>query len=546
MDQSVDQNGVDSENNIFRSFILKQLSSNTFCGERVDSSINVKDYTGSYVRDSSHLLSFQPWISKRDDVTKHGEFVNVNGDSNRFMGFSEICPSPKSLCLGYGSARRKSSLKSRSQRCSVKAVASTEKCLIPQLYTEHFDFKENDFRWNLAPNVPTMRPLIVSDGERVISSSSDTVSTSPKVDEFHRKVAETVKGISPLPESRRAAAHWRKKMQLGTFESSDELSCSQGSFFALLYCVGVAVGSMSNAASSQKEIDKLNSMLKHSESLVQDLQEELDMKESLTVKEIVNDSCEKKTSTGSDSNVEECVFFFDKVEECVNPACFAKQANEQHNSDAMIKIEEELQAELERLEFNINASSLEGKISELHVELLTNCNGNLENNSTTQTCNPNDPVSPRELSLRLHEAIQTQLEEQIKDLEIALDRNEKHIRFVERQELLRVYSPAVDSKIRSVGGEKPLAPMRAHSSSSTFTQSNPSITLLAQVRILVDACARRSACPLALTKVLAHLRLSASNPHEPASPQSFTGHDDKASNEAEKELDSPLARRDAT
>ncbi|KAJ6851541.1 uncharacterized protein M6B38_259530 [Iris pallida] len=201
-------------------------------------------------------------------------------------------------------------------------------------------------------------------------------------------------------------------------------------------------------------------MLKHNENLVQDLQEELEMKESLTVKELPDEACESKELKGSYTNM---VHSLDSLK-THDPSSFPSQERDGHDclclpesrgNTELSKIEAELEFELERLELNMNASSLEGRISALgemdpdligdvvqgelredmlkgearrgQVDVKRDSNGT----STTETHDVNYAVSPRELSLRLHEVIQFRLEERVKELENALWCSQKEIEFME-------------------------------------------------------------------------------------------------------------------
>lgn len=82
-------------------------------------------------------------------------------------------------------------------------------------------------------------------------------------------------------------------------------------------------------------MEKLDKLLKHKENLVQDLQEELEMKDSLTVKELAVEDYESQDNS------------FDKMAE----------------EESLSKIEKELEAELERLESNMNSTRFEAKLS---------------------------------------------------------------------------------------------------------------------------------------------------------------------------------------
>lgn len=57
-----------------------------------------------------------------------------------------------------------------------------------------------------------------------------------------------------------------------------------------------------------------------------------------------------------------------------------------------------------------------------------------QDGSATSTPHPVDyAVSPRELSLRLHEVLQSQLEERLKELEMALQNSERKVRYMEAE-----------------------------------------------------------------------------------------------------------------
>ena len=57
----------------------------------------------------------------------------------------------------------------------------------------------------------------------------------------------------------------------------------------ILFSIGVSIGILSSL-SNKKEFDTLKGTLKQMENLVQDLQDELEMKEGLTVKELPNET----------------------------------------------------------------------------------------------------------------------------------------------------------------------------------------------------------------------------------------------------------------
>ncbi|KAI7737540.1 hypothetical protein M8C21_008843 [Ambrosia artemisiifolia] len=192
----------------------------------------------------------------------------------------------------------------------------------------------------------------------------------------------------------------------------------------LLVCLGISFGMLYSFMENRREVEKLNRLLKQKENLIQDLEEEIEMKDSLVMQELTVD--DHKALRSDDS---------------VNDGSPRSVYREHHNEDSVFmkakddsfsRIETELEAELEVLELSMSSSTLGRKISNL-VELDTDfepgvAEGELRadmlENITTPS--PNYAVSPRELSLRLHEVLQSQLEERIRELEAEIEtRNQK-------------------------------------------------------------------------------------------------------------------------
>lgn len=125
---------------------------------------------------------------------------------------------------------------------------------------------------------------------------------------------------------------------------------------------------------NKREIDKLRELLKQNENLVQDLQEELEMKDSMTVKELQNENYGSLDTLDHSSYDKELNEFSPEKHVDNSPRIDSKESYHQkveQSSESMSKIEAELEAELERLGLDMNASSLEGKLSEL-VEVRIN------------------------------------------------------------------------------------------------------------------------------------------------------------------------------
>lgn len=130
------------------------------------------------------------------------------------------------------------------------------------------------------------------------------------------------------------------------------------------------MGVVSSFLANKQEAEKMKCLLKQTESLVQDLQEELEMKDSLTVKELAAEDFELQ-DVHTDHGVDDTGHSLSLEEKSDEEYCSQKAEEKSLN-----EIEAELEAELQRLESSINSSSLEGKlcnlngVSTLHICLL--------------------------------------------------------------------------------------------------------------------------------------------------------------------------------
>lgn len=138
----------------------------------------------------------------------------------------------------------------------------------------------------------------------------------------------------------------------------------------LPFCIGISIGMISALLLKRTEVDKLSKLLKQTEDLVQDLQEELEMKDSLSVKELAYGTYEsQKLKHGNSKTVESSG---PGQNQNLTPhttsrdECDCQHLNKNgENSESLRKIEAELEAELERLEQNMNACSMEQQMSDL-------------------------------------------------------------------------------------------------------------------------------------------------------------------------------------
>ncbi|KAL7153101.1 hypothetical protein ABFS83_04G143000 [Erythranthe nasuta] len=372
----------------------------------------------------------------------------LSSDSWRHTSSSEVG-------FSYGFGRNRSSLRCRRVNSeAIKPQTSLESCLMAQLYDQHAKFEEYTYSSLRRLKKPSLRPFIVTDGSRIISSpprehafNGPTGKGECKLrDDMYSQENNTVLGVPKLPN---VVSGRNKNEQVSRRNGSTEMArgnqnSPQGiSDRVLIFNLGLTMGIVSSVLANKQEMGKLNKLLKQTENLVQDLQEEIEMKDSLTVKEIAVEDYESK-DVHTDNDLLALSSERDYCEEYKN------QKNEE---ESLSKIEAELEAELERLESTINSSRLETKLSklnELDPDSMSDCyEGELsydlfgakktenraygESGSSTPR-SVNYAVSPRELSLRLHEVIQTRLEERIKELETALENSQRKDKYVESSE----------------------------------------------------------------------------------------------------------------
>ncbi|KAH7665186.1 hypothetical protein IHE45_13G016000 [Dioscorea alata] len=425
-----------------------------------------------------------PWIFKREKQEKtegkEDDFHPMGYGLERLVNRFGIEFSPTS----GDSIRRRSLFRSRrTRRYYVKPLTSVENSLIPQLYKD-VEVEECIFSSPPPSLTPTLRPFCISDGSRIISKSSSGSSCMTLDNVLHKEVhkldyknseltsGETDKdgGAPCLPEQTKQ----KRKSRRVNPERSQKHSHSRGLFDKIfMFCLGVNVGVMCTALANKRELEKLNGMLKYSESLVQDLQEELEMKDSVFVRELENETSEAR-EPNLISNAEKSTASIQNQAlpspEPVNVIEEDQQATSELASDpeALTKIEAELEAELERLEQSLNACSLKQRIHDLteldpdlivdvvHGELKADtidmesqdeAKGDTDSTSAFDTLDVNYAVSPTELSIRLHELIEVRLHERIEELERALSQSQRKAQLMETKRV----STRIDFSISDTG-----------------------------------------------------------------------------------------------
>lgn len=418
--------------------------------------------TGKYEdRNVLSVSSLPAGCSTNENVVEHEAGNKLSGDISDNSG----CSTGPSAGMGsfHGSSRNRSSLRTKcSNRQCIKPLTSLESCLMAQLYKEHAEMEDYVFSFLPSPSTPTMRPLFVTDGSRILnranghSSSAQIVLEDNKVHkEAYLEKNENVYGIPPLQFTKKKKTGKGRSGRLSNsikMFNGKHLHSQDGSQDSMvLFCIGISIGIMSSFITNKREVDKLKELLKQTENLVQDLQEEIEMKDSMTVKELADenykslDTCDNSYDRGfsPELHIDGSTKYDDKKP-------YDQKAEE--SSETMSKIEAELEAELERLGLNINVSSLDRRLSDIvevdpdfvadfaqgelradmiHGQAVAQPKSDQDARDSSTPHSGKYAVSPRELSLRLHEVIQSRLEEHVEELETALQNSQRKLKLME-------------------------------------------------------------------------------------------------------------------
>ncbi|KAF8089565.1 hypothetical protein N665_0502s0030 [Sinapis alba] len=252
-----------------------------------------------------------------------------------------------------------------------KPLSSMESCLMTRFHGEQMTMEDYLTSPFPSPRASVSRPLLVTDGARVISKSpADSLWLSQQQ-------------IAPSEDK---AAQRNDKSKSRKHGLSDA---------TVLLQIGISIGIMASFMARQAEGSKVKQELKP-ENVVHDLEGEL--------KDLDNEKAAE-------------------------------------NTESISNIEAELEAELERLEINMNTSNMVEMEPDFEVEFAqgelivdrvrgkrveeTESNQDPSGNSTPESVNY--AVSPRELSLRLHKVINSRLEKRITELETALQESQRKV-----------------------------------------------------------------------------------------------------------------------
>ncbi|KAG2263571.1 hypothetical protein Bca4012_079469 [Brassica carinata] len=254
-----------------------------------------------------------------------------------------------------------------------KPLSCMESCLMSRFHREQMTMEDYLTSPFPSPRGSVSRPLLVTDGDRVISKgTADSLWLSQQ---------------QQLTLNEDEAAHRNEK-------SSKSIKHGLSDAMVLLQ-VGVSIGLIASFMARQAEVSKVKQELKKTENVVHDVEDELEMKDSLIVKEVDTEKAAE-------------------------------------NSESISNIEAELEAELERLEINMVEMEQDLEVEFAQGELIADrvrgkreSNQDPSGNSTPES--GNYAVSPRELSLRLHKVINSRLEKRITELETALQESQRKV-----------------------------------------------------------------------------------------------------------------------
>lgn len=442
---------------------IEVASTSEFDGENLESLGNYENC--NFLSISTLSSGFLPSDNPKGNDCDSG----LSGD----IGGNDQNPSTNEMGSFHGSARNKSYLSSKiSYQHLIRPLNSLESCLMAQLYQKHTKMEEYVLSSLPSPSKPTIRQLFVTDGSQIISrASTEFHNVRERVDDYklYKEACleknENLLGVSQLPQT--GSVDFPKKMKFksgkGRFgRLSISSKYSDGSYFhsqgsqdaKTLFCLGISIGIISSFIANRSEVDKLKELLKQTENLVQDLQEELEMKDSLTVKELANENNDSLSACDNSFNDSMPKHFCleqskDNLAKHDGEKSFDKNAEE--SIESMSQIEAELEAELVRMGLNMNSSSLERRLSDFveldpdfeadfaHGELKANMidrdktDSNQDASGSSTHHSGNYAVSPRELSMRLHEVIESRLEERVKELETALENSQRKVQLMESQ-----------------------------------------------------------------------------------------------------------------
>ncbi|KAJ8451485.1 hypothetical protein Cgig2_017876 [Carnegiea gigantea] len=414
---------------------------------------------------------------KLEDMTMISSYI-IPSESRKYEKFedragcsadSDVSEIPGYPCwemeASYGSERNKNFLRSKCLHLPfTKPRSSLDGCVMAQMHGEEAEIEDYLISPLVSPCTLTVSPFLVTDGRRVISRSSvDCRSGLHK--EVHSKANDKVIGVPSLPKSRepdysKLKLKGKNQTEKSSFASKLLKFDSQGSTSGqVLFSFGISFGIIVTVIANKLEVEKLKESLKQTENVAQDLHEEFEMKDSLTVKELDNNDDSQDTHENWCGN-KKLTMFPKQLDTRPLIKCDDEESIIQKEAESMSKIEAELEEELERLEQSMKGPALKGRLfddiefeqefdEDIMAELV---HGELDANIVRQRSSsepspdqgsgsPSTPitakqgVSPHELCLRLHEVIRSRLEKRIKELEAELAKSQRRVQHLESERI---------------------------------------------------------------------------------------------------------------
>ncbi|CAN8264850.1 unnamed protein product [Cochlearia groenlandica] len=397
-------------------YIAKQLQNVTKCKDNLlesSSSEDVKQESENKFWDEKMISgdAYRVYIPSTSGENL-GNYEDVDSDSlsGLMQEFPEIghgtwktCSSNLAGDRELNSPFRQGRFGRRNQqrdRRLTKPMSSLESSLMSRFHREQVamdDYMTSPFP---SPHVIVSRPLLVTNGGRIINKSTSNslwLSRHTILNEDKAPRSCRFPGLESLVE--------RDVRKEQTMHRKHGLSDA-----TVLLQIGISIGIMSSFMATQAGMIKVKEEVKQTENLVHDI-EDLERKDSLIVKEV---------------NIEKTA----------------------EDAESISNIEAELEAELERLEINMNSSNTETRLSDIiemepdfevefaQGELKTDWVKGKRLDETESNQDPsgistpepgNYAVSPRELSLRLHKVINSRLEKRITELETALQESQRKV-----------------------------------------------------------------------------------------------------------------------
>lgn len=176
-------------------------------GEKLGSLGNYQDFS------LLSISNLQPGLPGNENLLENESGNRPMGDIVDDHGDLLTNPSTGEMGSRNGSMRNRSSLRTRrSYLHSIKPISSLESCVMAQLYKEHAEMEEYVLSALPSPATPTMRPLFVTDGSRIINR--ENVNSLDEENKLHKEayLEKNVYGVPPLPKI--APLDLAKKMQM--------------------------------------------------------------------------------------------------------------------------------------------------------------------------------------------------------------------------------------------------------------------------------------------------------------------------------------------